>query len=125
MNDKHLDIHIDVESPIEHEAYLISRGVRPMSLIGSCDLDDDSIKRAWGILSQTSIQHDVIPFVVCSKERAQFGFAASGWVVTLYEWLIQTDDVPTEIKNSILGLLLGYSTESIAKYLDRAKVIKI
>lgn len=118
-----MDVQLDVQNPVEHEAYLVSRGVRPMSLLGSCALDNASLARAWGVLSQHG-QHDVIPFVIPAGERALFGFAASGWVVRLYAWLARTD-LPVEIADSIQGLLLGYSVQSIEKYTDRAAALAI
>lgn len=118
-----MDVHLDVQNPVEHEAYLVSRGVRPMSLLGSCALDSDSVARAHGILSQRA-HHDVIAFVIPAGERAVFGFAASGWVVQLFAWLIRSD-VPNEIADSISGLLLGYSVQAIETYIDRAAALAI
>jgi hypothetical protein len=100
---------------LQDHAYLIARGVRSLALIGQCESDD------W-----TRLQHltrleaiaepGAIPFVIDRGSGwADFGFAASGWVLDLYSWAVQgpQDAVPDLQRHRILGLLLGYSTEAI------------
>lgn len=60
----------------------------------------------------------VIPFVAPRDDGvADYGYAASRWVLDLFRW-VQSDAVPTQHRHRIIGLLLGYSVESIRTFED-------
>lgn len=107
---------------IREQIYLISRGVRPMSLIGSVKAEHQEMKNLYQKLSGLapinggSSEIVPIPFVVdCGKGRAVGGFATHTWIPETYQWLNQAE-VPSKHISRIIGLLLGYSTGAIAAY---------
>ncbi len=89
----------------EH-AYLVARGVRPLSLAGHLEIERHA-------------QPNVVPFVVDHGDRiASFGYASTRWVVDLYEWAVRDPAVPEEHEHRIVGLLLGYGAPAVARYED-------
>ena len=99
------------------QASLISRGVRPMALLGSVDRDKkvmaDTFIRLWTVAAK--YQGNVLPFVVPRKgmNDAMTGFAAEPWVIDLLAWAYNQ---PERQYHQIVGLLLGYSAQAIAKH---------
>ena len=100
---------------INEQAYLVSRGVRHLALLGSIDRDDKEIRKAFVRLNQMAID-PAIPFVLPRKDVdcAMVGFASSKWVIDLLEW--SYNYAPLRQRHCILGLLLGYSASTISEH---------
>ena len=103
---------------IKEQAYLVSRGVRPLALLTPVGLDSKEMEGAFVRLGQT-VGGDAIPFVLPRRDAdcAMTGFAAAQWVIHLLRW--SYDHAPVRQHHRILGLLLGYSVEAIARHDDR------
>ena len=99
------------------QAYLVARGVRPLSLAGHVHVDDESSLLAIATRIERFAQTSVVPFVVDHGDRvASFGYASTRWVVDLYEWAVRDPAVPEEHEHRIVGLLLGYGAPAVARY---------
>jgi hypothetical protein len=100
------------------QAYLVARGVRPLSLAGHCQLPaQDATVRLLKVATELErhAEANVVPFVVDHGDGiASFGYASSRWTVDLYEWAVKDPAVPQEQRHRIIGLLLGYSTPAIS-----------
>ena len=99
---------------LEESAYLVSRGVRPMALAGTCEAGPMVMLRASTRLGTAAMRFDALPFVIDFGEgRADCGYATAKWVIDLYEatW---RDRSP--FRHQITGLLLGYSPSAIARH---------
>lgn len=95
-------------------AYLVSRGVRPMALAGHCEADPMVMLRASTRLGTAALRFDVLPFVIDFGDGlADCGYAAAKWVIDLYESVIREQHPH---RHQILGLLLGYSAQAIARH---------
>ena len=113
------DIGLDFLDTVKSEAYLVSRGVRPLALVGEVEADPMAMLKAFNKVSYaTNGMRDcsgnpVIPVVAERKgeQTAYVGYAARGWVVETFKWVI--DNVPQPHLNRLLGLLLGYSVDAI------------
>jgi len=69
---------------LREQSYLISRGVRPMSLIGTCPSDPNSRLEMLAILEECRTLPS-IPFVIDKGEgAAEFGYASHQWVIDLF-----------------------------------------
>ena len=100
----------------EHD-YLVSRGVRPLAIVGQCP-SDPLIMLKIATRIEAAASPNVIPFVVERKDGfAEYGYAASAWVLDLYKWLItsHTDAVSPKQQNrfwdfywAIVSKQLGY-----------------
>ena len=103
---------------IQEQAYLISRGVRPLALVGTIETDPDEMLRVYNKLSLvrtgTANGHEPIAVVVARQdgECADVGYAARAWVVDTFRWL--SENAPQPHLNRLMGLLLGYSPDAIA-----------
>jgi hypothetical protein len=106
---------------LREQAYLVSRGVRPLSLAGHCllvDGDENLLLRTATQLERHA-EASAIPFVVEHGDGvASFGFAESRWALDLYEWTVKDPHVPQEQRHRIIGLLLGYGAPAVARYED-------
>lgn len=102
------------------QAYLVSRGVRALALVGACPATDESIAAASGLLLTAGQHFDgVQPFVIRRSDGTiDYGYAAEAWVVDLFRW---AREAPAEHEAAILGLLLGYSPPAIARHLETAR----
>ena len=102
----------------EEQAYLVSRGVRPLALLGTCDLDETVMADRFVWLNRLAAKYGVLPFVLPRKDFpcAMTGFAAAAWVVDLLAWSYEQ---PLRQHHRIIGLLLGYSVDAIAGHDDR------
>ena len=100
---------------IQEQAYLVSRGVRALALLNPVGLDAKEMEDAFIRLGQT-VGGDIIPFVLPRRNAdcAMTGFAAAQWVIDLLKW--SYDQAPVRQHHRILGLLLGYSVEAIARH---------
>lgn len=107
------------EEVLAEQAYLVARGVRPLSLVGHCHLPDDDPHALLGVATQVerNTEPNVIPFVVDHGDGvASYGYSDSRWVLDLYEWAVKDPAVPQEQRDRIIGLLLGYGTPAVSRY---------
>lgn len=106
------------DSAIYENGYLVSRGVRPLALVGTVEAEAVAMLQMHARLSTfsfgTSQLAAPIPFVLPGKERAQVGFASRGWVVDTLKWVL--GNVPAPHQHRLLGLLLGYSEDAVAAH---------
>ena len=103
---------------VREQAYLVARGVRALAIVGECSTDTVTMMRTATRIEGLSVP-GAIPFVCdCKNGAAEYGFAAEGWVVDLFEWLMsaENDMVPTEHRHHVLGLLLGYSPSAVRDF---------
>ena|GEM_PF-6097701 len=106
-----------VTGAIEDAAYLVARGVRPLAIVGEGITDRLGMVRAMTVLGQYSDDR-AIRFVVDHKDgTASWGYAAAAWVVDLYRW-VRLEEKDESRRHQVLGLLLGYGPEAIARHLD-------
>ena len=103
---------------LAEQAYLVARGVRPLSLVGHCAADPMLMLRvATEVERQTC--PGAVPFVLDHGDQtASFGYAGSAWALDLYEWAVTEALVPEDQRHRITGLLLGYSVPAIARHDD-------
>ena len=107
------------DSTIYENGYLVSRGVRPLALVGTVDADAVAMLRMLERLRTfsfgTSQVASPIPFVLPVEDgRAQAGFARRRWVVDTLKWVLC--NVPDPHQDRLLGLLLGYSEDAVATH---------
>jgi len=107
---------VDMEV-LKEQAYLISRGVRPMALIGNCASDPETMLSTLKAIEECS-ESGAIPFVINKGHgSADYGYAASQWVIDVFSLFSRAESpVPERERGCILGLLLGYSSEAIGRY---------
>lgn len=103
------------DQTLSEAAYLVERGVRAVAEVGSCNRDPDSMGEAWERLAQRA-PSTIVPFVVDVGDYALCGYATHGWAVDLYEW---ATTVAAPQGHQVRGLLLGYSPEAIARFMER------
>ena len=107
---------------IREHYYLVSLGVRPMALIGEIEAHPIKIQNLHIKLSCLAWKEGVgggapgvrpIAFIIKEKDSnlARYGYAASGWIPETFKWIL--DNAPPKHLHRLLGLLLGYSDESI------------
>ena len=112
------DICLDYMDTVKSEAYLVSRGVRPLALVGTVDADPLLMLKAFNRVSYATLGMSelrgtsVIPLVVDSGDYADVGFAARSWVAETFKWMVE--NVPQPHLDRLKGLLLGYSVDAIA-----------
>lgn len=106
---------------IQEQAYLVSRGVRPMAIVGWVTAEHDVMLRAASRLEIESIGIEGAAAYVIPRPDGQAvcGFAAARWVIDLHEWVLQTPALPEKHFHHILGLLLGYSAHAIRDHDER------
>ena len=113
-------MYIPSDEQIINEAYLISRGVRSLALLGTVPNDQAcEIYLKLSELASTKLGSgqaaEPVPFLSNSAEGdfKYFGYAARKWVIETFEWL---NTVEEPHYSRILGMLLGYSPLAIAEY---------
>lgn len=106
---------------IREQAYLIANGVRPLALVGSCQADSETMLRVTTQL-ENAAEPDAIPFVLDRGDGfADFGYAASQWVLDLFQWVTRASSgVPRRQMHRIRGLLLGYGVDAIRSFEERS-----
>ena len=106
---------MESEESVQEQAYLVSRGVRPLALLDTCDLDETVMADRFVWLNQLAGKDTVIPFVLPREDFpcAMTGYAAATWVVDLLAWSYKQ---PIRQHHRIIGLLLGYSANAIAEH---------
>lgn len=58
------------------------------------------------------------PFVFLFEGFLQYGLYKHEWAIDLYKWAYNQ---PTTMRDVILGMLFGYSSDAIAEYLENEK----
>ena len=108
-----------IDGTIQEQANLISRGVRPLALLGHVRPDPITMLRAYNRLEHLAPRggasaHEPIPIVMLRKDGscADAGFAARQWVAETFKWV--SDNAPQPHLNHLIGLMLGYSPDAIA-----------
>ena len=98
-------------------AYLVSRGVRPLAVVAEGVADEMQMIRAMTVLGRYSDDR-AIRFVVDHEDgTASWGYAAAAWAIDLYRWA-RLEEKDESRRHQVLGLLLGYSPEAVARHLD-------
>ncbi len=97
---------------VREQAYLVSRGVRALALLGTCE--PDQAEEARGLLVVHG-QHypEALPFLLNDGDACHYGFAAAAWCVDLYRW---AQGQPETQRERIEGLLLGYGPREIERH---------
>ena len=104
---------------LQEHIYLISKGVRPMALVGSCEAEPTIMLRAATLIETAAALQRVIPFVIDRGDGfADFGYASHQWVIELFEWAI-SEGCPRNKTHQIIGMLLGYSSSEIEAHTRR------
>ena len=100
---------------VQEQAYLVSRGVRPLALLDTCGLDETVMANRFVWLNRLAGKYTVMPFVLPREDFpcAMTGYAAATWVVDLLAWSYKQ---PVRQHHRIIGLLLGYSVKAIAEH---------
>lgn len=109
------------EDALAEQAYLVARGVRPLSLAGHCHLDQQHSLLLLRVATQIErhAEPNAIPFVIDHEDGvASFGYAGSRWALDLYEWVVKEPAVPQEQRHRIIGLLLGYGSPAVSRHED-------
>lgn len=107
------------DDALMEQAYLVARGVRPLSLAGHCHLpsDDATVLLQIATHVERHAEPNVIPFVIDHGDGvASYGYSESRWVLDLYEWTVKDPSVPQEQRHRIIGLLLGYGTPAVSRH---------
>ena len=109
------------EDTIQHQAYLVSRGVRPLAIVDAVKSDDPvAVLKAYNKMQFTLLglgpgsDRSVVPFAVKRKEQdvVDVGFAARAWIANTLKWVLW--NAPQPHLDRLVGLLLGYSPDAIA-----------
>jgi hypothetical protein len=103
---------------LSEQSYLVARGVRPIALAGHMHVAADDLLRLATRVERAASE-GCLPFVIDHSDgTASYGYAAERWALDLYEWAVRDPHVPEEQRDRIVGLLLGYSGPSVARYED-------
>lgn len=114
----------EIETPskecMEREAYLVSRGVRPLAQIGCCSSHYATLNIIRQKLAEAAQSlPKAIPFVVDHNDGiASYGYTTTFWAADLYRWA-GSGAVPEDQRHRILGLVLGYSPQAIQDFEER------
>lgn len=102
------------EDALQEHAYLVARSVRPIAIAGNCRAEPETMRRAMSRLRLAG-RTAAIPFVIDEGDGvATCGYASHPWAVDLLRWALTT--APQEQVHRILGLLLGYGSDSIERH---------
>ena len=107
---------------IKEQAYLVSRGVRPLAIVAESHGEDPvTVLKAYTELCYTlqsggitvGGESNIVPICYQDGEGSvKLGFAARAWVPETLRWVLE--NAPQPQLDRILGLLLGYSPDAIA-----------
>lgn len=106
---------------LSEQSYLISRGVRPLSIMDCgyvSDLDIDSIESALISCSYPGAYPYILTRKILKETFLEVGFYSEPWVWDTYLWT-ESGDLPEEKRQVVLGMLLGYNGSAIQGFLDR------
>ncbi len=112
------------EQMVTH-AYLVGRGVKPISEVGFCTADEVERVRA---LLESAIEETgggCSAFAVpADGQVVAFGFFSEPWTLESYQWLLLAPEhaVPRAQRNRLRGLLFGYSPSAIQDFDAAAQV---
>jgi hypothetical protein len=112
------DQYVPSRAELDNECYLVSRGVRPLALVGHCPSTPVLMCRVKTLLQRVQQAELVIPFIFPEgdhPEQTAFGYAAHRWIVDHLEWALGSG-LPRPRVHEILGLLCGYSPAAIARH---------
>lgn len=116
-------------------SYLVARGVKPMYLVGVVEFNNVEEMRANKEFLKDIIWHHglcevdknleitsckPIPCVVENRKyeaALECALCAQPWVCEMFEWLYKAD-IPDNIREALTGMLCGYDTVSIEKYVE-------
>ena len=101
-----------------HElAMLVSRGVRPMSLVQSWSgRKTEDVERVFVVLRDIAAQWRVLPFAeIDLNDVVYYGFDAEPWVVDLFRYALTSKSAEPH-SHHITGLLLGYCPRAIREH---------
>jgi hypothetical protein len=101
-----------LQAQAENAAYLVSRGVRAVSLLDA-SADEKMLPDVLAFLERYS-QNSAIPFALKSGRRVLVGYASTPWAVELLRWAAES--APSSRWHEIVGLLLGYSADAIQRF---------
>jgi len=105
------------EEVLREQAYLVARGVRPLSLAGHCFLGEGDLLLRVATHLERHAEANAIPFVVDHGDgAASYGYAGTRWALDLYEWTVTDPSVPEEQRHRIIGMLLGYGPPAVSRY---------
>jgi hypothetical protein len=113
------EIALPSEEVLIEQAYLVARGVRPLSLVGHCHLpeDDDAAVLSIATHVERHAEPNAIPFVIDHGDGVtRYAYSKSRWAIDLYEWAVKDPSVPQEQRHRIVGLLLGYGTPAVSRH---------
>ena len=104
------------DDAMKEQAWLISRGVRPLAILEWIEREPAEMENAFVRLNQhAGVDHGIVPFVVPTNETsAAVGYARASWVVDVLTWVCR--NAPPRQFHCIMGLLLGYSADEIADH---------
>lgn len=103
------------DDAMREHAYLVARGVRPLALAGHCEATPEEMLRV-ATRVETLGDGTSVPFVVDRGDGwADYGYAAAGWVVDLFEWVVRGGCPPAQ-RHRIIGLLLGYAPAAVREH---------
>ena len=109
------------DDAIQEQAYLVSRGVRPLALVGTVEAGDEfEVMRTVQRLETVQVGDSLALMpIVMAVERyddplVDLGFASHSWVVDTFDWINR--NVPAPHRDRMLGLMLGYSADAIAAF---------
>ena len=108
---------------MSEQAYLVARGVRLLAIVGTVENMFETVVDVRQMLYEAAVESAgsqagvPIPFLVkdTGTNLVSVGFASHGWVVDVYEWLLD-GTVPDQMVSRVMGLLLGYSGDAVAQY---------
>jgi hypothetical protein len=108
---------------IQEQAYLVSCGVRCVALVGECEDTEFARLAAITRLEALSPKCECLAFAISrgTDELADCGYCRHSWVVDILTW-ISENHPPDLVRDSILGLLCGYSSEAIASFHDWRRI---
>jgi len=102
---------------LREQAYLVARGVRPLSLAGHCHVGVGDVLLRLATQVERHGEANAVPFVVDhGNGAASFGYAGSRWALDPYEWSVKDPSIPQEQRDRIIGLLLGYGAPAVSRY---------
>jgi hypothetical protein len=114
----HANTYLPSQDLLAEQAYLVARGIRPLSLVGDCPADPMVMLRVATQVERATCS-GAVPFLVDhGNGTASFGYAGAAWALDLYEWANRDPLIPEEQRHRINGLLLGYNVSAIARHDD-------
>jgi len=106
------------DDAVREHAYLVARNVRPLALIVTFRANDLLMLQVATKLEALA-EAPAIPFVIDNGDgMADCGYASAAWVIDLFRWVGKAKLPETHLRR-VIGLLLGYSVDAIARFEER------